>query len=95
MAVVFFLGAHRRVGVLQAGDRCGEPHEHKRHLLDVRVARVEHAVQLNQRRAAEKEQRQHDEMMPPDEEWHDEVAGMACIYAQVLCVVMMWTWGVR
>jgi len=56
---------------------------------------VEHAVQLNQRRAAEKEQRQHDEMMPPDEEWHDEVAGMACIYAQVLCVVMMWTWGVR
>jgi len=87
--------AHGGVGVLEAGDRGGEPHEHKRHLLHIRVVCVEHAVQLNQDRDAEKEQRQHDAMMQPDEERHDEVVGMACIYAQILCVVMMWTWGVK
>ena len=52
-------------------------------------------MQLNQGGQAEKEQREHDKMMPADEEWHDDVAGMACIYAQVLCLVAMWTWGVK
>jgi len=101
-------------GAVQPDQHDGQPRQHERGLLRVRVVDAEGAVELDHCGAGEKEQRHTDEMMPPPDHryyyypYHrddadgggasmdeEEVAGVACIYTQVLCVGMMWWFGLK